>query len=269
MHWLLWLSLTEAEPSNVSRQKHLTCLLYRHMLLQTRRLYFKTWTKPTDKQDFITVIVTATNHTSDCVNSVWSFDDVQVQGEAVLPEPCCQAHLCFYAKAGSEEGARAPSASMMAPMGARALDWPWEPPPHGCKTSQPLAAAGGTAFPTLAWQHLQDISHCQDRHLQHGELGCKLRPGDRSWGAWFEERDGQTGTRDKQHRDPFTLGTRQKLGGPSVQNYLTYFSKYSVKHSPSVYLNVQRRWVPLPHFKARETQAPRLRATCPRPLWKY
>lgn len=153
MHWLLWLSLTEAEPSNVSRQKHLTCLLYRHMPLPTHRLYFKTWTKPTDKQDFITAIVTATNHTSDCVHSAWSFDDAQVQGKNVLPEPSRRAHLCFYSKAGSEEGARAPSASVMAPMAARALGRPREPLPRGCKTSQPLAPVGGTAFPTLARQH--------------------------------------------------------------------------------------------------------------------
>lgn len=47
-------------------------------------------------------LITATNHTPDCVNSVGSFDDVQVQGEAVLPEPCRRAHFCFYCKVGSK-----------------------------------------------------------------------------------------------------------------------------------------------------------------------
>lgn len=74
MHWLLWLSLTEAEPNSISRLKHLSCLLYGHMPLQTPSLDFKTWTKAADKQDFIMVIATATNHTSHCVNSVWSFE---------------------------------------------------------------------------------------------------------------------------------------------------------------------------------------------------
>lgn len=72
MHWLLWLSLTEAEPNSISRLKHLSCLLYGHTPLQTPSLDFKTWTKAADKQDFIMVIATGTNHTSHCVNSVWS-----------------------------------------------------------------------------------------------------------------------------------------------------------------------------------------------------
>lgn len=92
--------------------KHLTCLLCRHMPVQTHRLDFKTRTKPTDKEDFILVIVTATKHASDCANSVWSFDEVQVQARLRCP----WAHLCFYSKASSEEGAADPRAAAMIPV---------------------------------------------------------------------------------------------------------------------------------------------------------
>lgn len=171
MHWLLWLSLTEAEPNNVSRLKHLSCLLYGHTPLQTPSLDFKTWTE-------------AEFHHGDCYRShivLCEFSvksgDVQVWGEAMLMKPGCQAHLCFYSKASSEEGAGMPRAGVR---GMRALDhsFPWK------KTSQPLAptaaqplsgqapAAWGTWLQFVAW--------------------------DRSWGAWFEERSGQTRTWDRQ-----------------------------------------------------------------------
>lgn len=91
----------------------------------------------------------------------------------MLLEPSCQAHLCFYSKASSEEGAAVPRAGVR---GVRALDQPWEPLTMNV-TSQPLAPVGSIAFLMLAWQHLQEHSHCQDRHLQCRELGCKLWPG--------------------------------------------------------------------------------------------
>lgn len=53
MHWLLWLLLSEAEPNNISRLKHLSCLLYGHMPLQTPSLDFKTWTKAADQMSRI------------------------------------------------------------------------------------------------------------------------------------------------------------------------------------------------------------------------
>lgn len=66
--------MTEAEPNNISRLKHLSCLLYGHMPLQTPSLDFKTYRKAAEEQDFIMVIATATNHTPCCVNSVCSFE---------------------------------------------------------------------------------------------------------------------------------------------------------------------------------------------------
>lgn len=268
MHWLLWLSLTEAEPSNVSRQKHASC----------------TDTCPYKHAGFIAK--PERNQRTSRISLRWSLQlqithqIVRIQYEVLMMcgyrvrlhswSPAAEPTFAFIPGLAARKGLEPPSASVMALTGTKALDWPWDAPHHGCKTSQPLAQAGGTGFPTLARQHPQNISHCQDGHLRHGELGCKLRLGDRSWGAWFEERDGQTGTRDKQHRAPYCFRHKtQKSGGPSVQNYLTYFSKYSVRHSPYARLNRQRRWVPLLSFKARETQALRLRATCPRPLWKH
>lgn len=141
MHWLLWLSLTEAEPNNISRLKHLSCLFYGHTPLQTPSFDFKTWTKAADKQGFIMVTVTATNHTS-----YVKFWDVQVRGEAVLMKPGCQAHLCFYSKANSEEGARMSRASVM---GMRALDQPWEPFSHEKRHPSPLLQQEAMPFPCL------------------------------------------------------------------------------------------------------------------------
>lgn len=127
---------------------------------------------------------------------------MQVQGAAVLLEPSCQVHLCFYSKASSEEEAGVPRAGVM---GMRALDQPREPLTMKV-TSQPLALVGSTAFPTLAWQHLQECSHCQDRHLQRGELGCKVWPGTAGKGLGLRRgivRQGR-GTSSTE------LGTRQK-----------------------------------------------------------
>lgn len=101
----------------------------------------------------------------------------------MLLEPSCQAHLCFYSKASSEEGAAVPRAGVM---GVRALDQPWEPLTMNM-TSQPLAPVGSTAFLMLARQHLQEHSRCQDRHLQCRELGCKLWPGTEAKGLGLWE----------------------------------------------------------------------------------
>lgn len=142
MHWLLWLSLTEAEPNNVSRLKHLSCLLYGHTPLQTPSLDFKTWTKA----DF---------HHGDCYSykshiilcefSV-KFGDVQVWGEAALMEPGCQAHLCFYSKVSSEEGAGMPRAGVR---GMRALDQPQEPLSHGKRHPSSLLQQEEMPYPCL------------------------------------------------------------------------------------------------------------------------
>lgn len=147
MHWLLWLSLTEAEPNNVSRLKHLSCLLCGHTPLQTPSLDFKTWRKAADEQDFImgncysykSHIITL------CEFSV-QFWDVQVQGEAVLSEPSCQAHLCFYSKASSEEGAGVPRAGVM---GMRALNQPQGSLSHGKRHPSPLLQREAMPFPCL------------------------------------------------------------------------------------------------------------------------
>lgn len=169
MHWLLWLSLTEAEPNNVSRLKHLPCLLYGHTPLQTPSLDFKTWTKAADKQDFTMVTVTATNHTSQrevlrCAGMGWGCTD-----EAQLPSPPL---LLFQGQQwGRGWSAQGWCDGHQSSGPATGASLPWK------KTSQPLAPAGGTAFPILAQKHLQEHSHCHDRCLQCGELGCKLWPG--------------------------------------------------------------------------------------------
>lgn len=128
---------------------------------------------------------------------------MQVWGEAVLSEHGCQAHLCFYSKASSEEGAGKPRAGVM---GMRALNQPRGPLSHGKDIPAPCssrrqclchacsaASAGAQPLPgqaPAAWG-----------------AGLQAVVWDRSQEAWFEEKDGQTGTWDKQHRAPYTLGT--------------------------------------------------------------
>lgn len=204
MHWLLWLSLTEAEPNNVSRLKHLSCLLYGHKPLQTPSLDFKTWTE-------------AEFHHGDCYRShivlcefSVKFGDVQEWGEAMLMEPGCQAHLCFYSKASSEEGAGMPRAGVR---GMRALDhsFPWKkdiPAPFSSSSTATVRTS------TCSMGNLAAICG----------LGQKLRG--LAWREeWSDRGMGQAASLYFRHK----AKKKKKIRWIFLinwRNYLTYFSKY-------------------------------------------
>ena len=212
-----------------------------HALTNTPAL-FPNLNKPADKQDFTTVTVTATNHTSGCANSARSFDDVRVRGEAARLEPCRQAHLCFHSPAWWPRRVR----GLWTGVGASP---PWV---------QDIPAAGPS--PRLLGSIRRTSAGATTGTCHHGLGTGELRG--LVWGEGLPGRD----TGQAAQSSLYSRYKTQKLDRLSVQNYLTNFSKYSVKHSPSAHLSAERSPVPPLHFKATETQAPRLRATCPRPL---
>lgn len=123
------------------------------------------------------------------------------RGEAALPEPCAEPTLAFTPRPAARKGVEPP-----APAWQRWRGWGlwtgrgslsptvWAIP---APCSSPAAAAGHRPMPQRA-------------PAARG-AGVQSQLGDRrSRGAWFEERDGQTRTRDKQHRAPYTLSTRHK-----------------------------------------------------------
>lgn len=147
MHWLLWLSLTEAEPSNVSRQKHASC----------------TDTSPYKHAGFIAK--PERNQQTSRISLPWSLQlqithqIVRIQYEVLMMcgyrvrlrcrSPAAEPTFAFIPRLAARKGLEPPSASVMALMGARALDRPWDPPHHGCKTSHPLLKREALGSPRL------------------------------------------------------------------------------------------------------------------------
>lgn len=116
------------------------------------------------------------------------FWDVQVQGGAVLLEPSCQAHLCFYSKASSEEGAAVPRAGVM---GVRALDhgslspWTWHSSPLLQWEALPSSCLLGSICRSAATARTGTCS------VESWAASCGLgqKPRGLVWGEGWSDRD--------------------------------------------------------------------------------